>query len=60
MDSHKKNKNFYIDREDLIILFQKINETISKVEVRGDSVSFLYDTRLLINELASSIKERSE
>lgn len=57
MDYLNENKNFYIERGDLRLILHKMNEVLSKVEVKGESVSFLYDSRLLLNELISSLKE---
>jgi len=50
----------YIEDENLKELFVKIDASLSKIEVKGDSVQHLFMARNSIADLFQSIKEREE
>ena len=51
-------KTQIIKDENLSNIFTKIDSTLSNVEVKGDSVALLFNTRMMLKELFQKIEEK--
>ena len=47
-----------IQDENLSDIFARIDSTLSNVEVKGDSVALLFNTRMMLKELFRKIQEK--